>query len=639
MNPYRTEQREVALKNGNWWDARKDDAHTLMFQKCQTVESRQAEYYDRLLKLAMLYDPFETLGHDDQSIENAPGRHADVSENVAAENVDTVTAIIAKWAGRAVFMTDDGDWSTQRQAVQLERYSEGLVKRAKVHEIGPRCFKDAAVLGMSYAKVYTCEDDIKVQRVIADEIVVDEQACRTSPAREMFHRARVDADVLISEYPDAEQEILAARGGGSGFARWAGYLTIGQNEVLLLEGWRLPIGKRGTRGYIPGRHVLAVSNKSLVDEDFHRKAFPFAVLRWGDRITGHHGLGLVEGLAGHQREINTLNLQEGAILDTHALPTTMVHISELDTIKRMAETEVGRFVPWKTREPKVVTPQGLTNQLAVRREQLKASAFERSGVSRLSAHGQKPAGLDSGAAQREYQDITTQRFAIQEKAYERFFLDIVEQMLMCASEMAEEGDAPVISYRASYLTRQIKWADVDMRDVEVQIQAANTLSKTLAGRSQTIIEWAQSGVITPDQARALMEHPDLEGTLSMYTAAQEDLERCIEAILDGEDLVPDPYQNLKMGIWLFQMSMLKARGNGAPEEILEALRTWITQAADLMKLSQAGTAGPMPMGAGAADAMPQAPMDPMAAPGMAPMPMGPAPQAAFAPQAMQVLPQ
>ncbi len=41
----------------------------------------------------------------------------------------------------------------------------------------------------------------------------------------------------------------------------------------------------------------------------------------------------------------------------------------------------------------------------------------------MTAQAAKPGGLDSGVALREYRDQTTQRFAIQEKAFETLKLD------------------------------------------------------------------------------------------------------------------------------------------------------------------------------------------------------------------------
>ena len=615
---------------GWWWEADEGDAHAKIFEKISTVERSQNELYSRFLALACLYDPFETLGQR-AGVEGLPGRNSDVAENIVASNVDTVAAIIAKWNGRAVFMTDDGDWSVQRQAMQLERYATGLVKKAKVHETGPLVFKDGAVFGTGLAKVFSRDGAIKVERVLPDEVIVDESECRTGLPRQLFHRTRVDREVLISMFSDAEDEINKAHRSGDGQTTWAGYLPMENNEVMLVEAYRLPIGQKGTKGYRPGRRVLAIEGKTLEDEDYHRTRFPFARFRWNPRTTGWYGRGLAEDLAGHQRSINILNKQESAILDLQAMPTTWVQQADAKIIETIKVAKIGRIGVHKgPTPPKTETPQGLTNQLAARREQLKDSSYQMSGVSRMSAHGMKPAGLESAVAQREYQDITTERFALQEKAYERWFLDVVELMLEIAKEMDADGEAPRVSYRTRHMVREINWADVDMGDVEVQIQAASSLAKTFAGRAQTVIEWAQAGVINQDEARGLMQHPDLEAAMSLYTAAMEDIDRCIEACLDDEEMVPEPYQNLKMGVWRFQMSYLKALNNGAPEETLENLRTWIVQASKMLEMSGGGAAGPMPMGPGAP---PSAPMAPPAA-----QPMMPAPVAALAPQAMQLQP-
>jgi hypothetical protein len=293
-----------------------------------------------------------------------------------------------------------------------------------------------------------------------------------------------------------------------------------------------------------------------------------------------------------------------------------------------------------------VQPQAVSPQLTQRIEAVKQSAYDFAGVSRLAASAKKPAGIESAVALREYNDQTTERFAIQEQAYEQWYLDVVTLMLAWAKWMHEEHeagrydhDAPTVSYRTRYLNKQIRWKDVDMADVEVQIQAASSLSRTLAGRYQTVIEWAQAGVITQDEARMLMQHPDLERVLSLYNAAMEDIERCIEVVLDGEILTPEPYQNLKMGVWRFQMAYLKALNDGAPEEILEGLRTWIVQAAHILGGPQ--QPGPMPLqgpGAEALGAPGAAP--PGVVPGAGPMMPAPvAPMAALAPEAMMLTPQ
>jgi hypothetical protein len=188
------------------------------------------------------------------------------------------------------------------------------------------------------------------------------------------------------------------------------------------------------------------------------------------------------------------------------------------------------------------------------------------------------------------------------------------------------GDkAPVVMRRSRFGTRTMRWKDVDMGDVRVQMKAAANLSRTPAGRTQLVMEFAQAGIISTDQARRLLRHPDIEGELSLYTAALEDVEHTLDAIADGKVVMPEPFTNTAMAVWRGQNEYLKWSNDGAPEEILENLRQYIVQAAWIK--SQAS-----------APANQNAAVDPAAmpvAPEIAPTDAAP-PNPALAAQAMQL---
>ena len=113
---------------------------------------------------------------------------------------------------------------------------------------------------------------------------------------------------------------------------------------------------------------------------------------------------------------------------------------------------------------------------------------------------------------------------------------------------------------------------------DMQIEASSILSRTPAGRMQQVIEMAQAGLIDKDEARALLQHPDLKSSMDLYNAQIRNIDRTIERLYDGEFPAPDSFQNLALGQSRVQMALLKAADNGAPEEILENMRRWIGQA-------------------------------------------------------------
>jgi len=302
---------------------------------------------------------------------------------------------------------------------------------------------------------------------------------------------------------------------------------------------------------------------------------------WSERDGAWYGISLAERIAGMQRALNKMNWQADRNLDQYAVPTTYVDMADaklaVQTINR-----IGTVVVTKGNRPTTVMPPAVHPEMNERRRELKGSSFEESGVSRMASQAVKPAGIDSAVGMREYRDQTTQRFSTQEKAFEKFVLQVFMMALAVCKSLGEA--APVIMRKAKFGAKKIPWKDVDLGDVKVQIAAASTLPRTPSGRYQTALEWAQAGVITTDEWRRLTKHPDLDRVLSMYTQGMESIERDIEAIEDGHHVSPEPFGNLLLMQRVGQMAYLRDRDLGAPEEILEALRQYVVQAIAIEKM-------------------------------------------------------
>jgi hypothetical protein len=609
------------MNDSSWWTADEDKVHERVIEYVTGVEQRQFDLFDKFAKLAALYDPNEPGSRGLVSMPSGD-KLSMVTENVIASNVDTVAAVISATEIRARFQTDGADWSTQRRAKHLEWYAEGLSTLLDVDEKCREAFRDAALKGTGVLKVYVDDgDEICVERVLIDDIVVDELECRTGATRQMHQRRSVDREALHAEFPQFEREIEAAQvTGGRNWRLWAGYRPIESHEIVVLESWRLPIGKPDSKRYVAGRHSIVIDGCTLLDEEWTEQGFPFVVIRWTKRPSGWYGLGLAERIAGIQRALNKRNWQIDRQLDQGAVPTTYVRIADANMAVKTTN-RAGSIAVYKSDVPKTVVPIAVSGETYQSRVDLKNAAFEESGVSRMTAQASKPGGLDSGVALREYRDQTTQRFSLQEKAFERLKLDTVLAMIACAKSLGK--NAPVV-VRAKWGQRKIAWSQVDMGETKVSIAAASTLARSPAGRMQTVLEWAQAGVISMDESRRLLDHPDLERSMSIYTAGLENIEEMFEQIEDGEILMPSPYQNLKMLVWRGQMELMRIDGNGAPEEILEAMRQCIVQAAYILSGGAAAGADPAAIPASSGDMTAAA--EPMAGPATA----------ALAPQAMQL---
>ncbi len=612
------------------WQDEKENVHTAIFDYVSTVESAQSDIFERFLRYACLYDPHTRMGFtggwwQGGNFMSQPTFDSQVSENVCAANVDTVAAIISRSQPSIKFQTDDGDWTTQRRARRLEWYAEGLLKLLDVHTVAQRVFKDAAIFGTGLIKVYQDGNRVRVERVLVDELVVDEGECKTAAPRQLHQRKLVNRSILRKRFPEHAEAIDRANADTSGLAGtwtwWADYRPVERDQCVVVESWQLPDGDE------PGRHCICVDGATILDEDWDREYFPFARMVWSEPTTGWYGVGLIARIAGHQRALNKLNWQIDRQLDQFAVPTTWVQMADakiaVQTISRL-----GTIGVYKANKPETVTPTAVSGEQFKRLADIKSSSFEESGVSRLAASSMKPAGIESAVAMREYKDTTTERFALQEQGYERLILDIVWLILAACKELGDA--APTVVRKSRFNNRKIRWRDVDLDEVRVSMAAANSLARSPAGRKQTVIELSQAGLITQDEARRLLQHPDLEAAMTLYTAALDDIERCIEEIEEGEFLVPEPFQNLKMGIWRMQQAYHRDQGDGAPQSVLEALRTWTVTAAQILNPPAPPAAPPM-MGPGG-------PMGPAPGPegAFVEPPMGPPAQSALAPTAMNL---
>lgn len=617
-----------------WWNEPRGDAHASILQYVQGVEQRQSRLYDKFLKLDGMYDPNSVRA--DNFGRPSGDTLGLVTENVVASNVDTVTAAVAATDVRARFMTDDGDWTTQRTARHLEWYAEALSKLLDLDVKCQRAFKSAAIKGTGLIHVYADGGgSVRADQVPIEEVIVDESESHAATPRQMHRRHLVDRDELKMMYPGYDEQIDAAQYGGRGMYRlWTTYRPGESNEVIVVHSWRLPVGTKGKKGYKPGREVVSIDGVSLYDKKYEKAFFPFARFVWSEPDQGWYGIGGAERIAGHQRALNRRNWQIDRLLQQNAVPTTYVRQPDAN-LRTQTTNELGTIAIYRAELPVTVHQPIVNKETYASRDQLKSSAFQEFGVSMMAAQSTKPAGLDSGEALREYRDQTTQRFAMQEKGFERLKLDAIWLALDVCKDLGAE--APEMMRRTKFGARKIPWSKVDMGDVKVQIAAASTLSRTPAGRMQTVLEWAQAGVVSQDEARRLMRHPDLERAMSIYTAALEAIEHSLEEIEDGAMLMPEPFDNLQMLVWRGQMEYLKIRDDGAPEEILESLRQYVVQGAWMLAQKNApANANAAP---GAADAAVPAPAQPDQQ-GMPALPGGPPMNvpavAALAPQAMRL---
>jgi hypothetical protein len=198
----------------------------------------------------------------------------------------------------------------------------------------------------------------------------------------------------------------------------------------------------------------------------------------------------------------------------------------------------------------------------------------------------KPAGLDSGKALREYNDLETERFMSVAQRYEQTFMDAAEQMIELAKEISEEDPDYSVKVKTNEFMKTIKWKEVDLDEDKYAMQVFPTsfLSSTPAGRLQDVQELLGAGFINKEDGMKLLDFPDLREYYNFNNAGVQDIERQIEKMIDdGKYETPEPYQNLELGIVKMQQAYLRFRSDGAPDARLELFRRWIEDARGLLQ--------------------------------------------------------
>lgn len=565
-----------------WWQAAPKAVHRTLIDYVRGIDQAQYKIFDRFKRLEGLYDPERALpqigvGSFDRSrLLQKPKSEGKMIENIVSQNINTLTAQITTSEIRTTFDTDGADWSEQRKARHREWYSEEMIKRYDVIDKCRHAFRVGTLLkGTGCAKVYANKfDQLCVDQVRPDNVVVDERAYPDGNPLEMFYRDCRDADAFAAEFPEWKKEIEAARGR---YMKWAGWLPMHRSEILVVEGWRKPIGARNHENYVAGRHVICFEGGDVFDEEFHDEDFPIADLRYSKPPTGWYGIGMGEELASYQRALNKRNSQIDRQADHNANPIVMAQRIDAKLAAQTVNT-IGTIGVYDGRTPPQISwGPAVSQDLIASRADIKTSAQGQSGVSGLSMQSRIPARLETGAGVREWAGAKTERFADKEQDFERFVVEIVVRMLKVCRDLGSK--APKMTRRSKFGKRTLDWTKVGADDIRTQIGVASTLSRTRAGRLETVTELAQAGVISIDEARRLYGHPDLEREMSLYNAAIESVDECLEEIADGKIVMPEPFMNLKMCVWRGQQQYLIWRGRKAPEEILENLRMFVVNAA------------------------------------------------------------
>lgn len=561
--------------NSFWWTSPQKQVHNDVFSVVIRIRTHQSFRKSDHVRHARLYSNTEFDRFVSGVTAGLFGKK--LTFNVVKACIDTACAKISVNKTRPLFLTTKGSWKQQNRAKKLTQYMDGLFFQNKVYELGREVFRDACIFGTGALKIIERDGQVAYERTFIDEIVVDDMDGRLGKPRQMHQVMLIHREKLKEMFKGSQNQAAIEIADAENRPNKAGV----SDQIEVIESWHLPSGKDAK----DGRHTICIKNFTLLDETWKHDFFPFCFMRWSKPILGFYGEGLASELIGIQLEVNMLLLRIKEAQELMAIPRIFVEEGSSVNTAHITD-EVGGIIKYRGTKPEAMTWTAMNPEIYNHLEYLWKKGFEVTGISQLSASSKKPAGLDSGVALREYQDIETERFSVVGEGWQQFFLDITEITIPLQRELAEEDPKLSVNVKGRKFMETIKWKEVDLDDDKfvMQVFPTNFLPKTPEGKLQFTQELIQSGFIDPDWGLELLDFPDLDGFFSLKTAAIDDIKEIIDRIVEDEDYTPpEEYMNLQLAVSIGQAAYLRAKTDGTSDTSKELLQRFIDDSQDLIK--------------------------------------------------------
>ena len=607
------EQPDIKAFNKNWWILDGEDLANSVQKVTKTLIGYDSARLTQCQIASKLYNNISLMGLNGLSFtrpsNNMVGQKDRVTYNIVQSGIDTVVAKMSKNRPKPMFLTSGGDYKLQRKAKKLDKFVEGVFYENRAHDLGMDVLLHAAVLGDGFLQVYHENGRIKYEPVLAHELFVDQLEAINAKPRQLHRIKPVDRAVLAERFPEYKDSIATSK---SVYDDYFGIYQTIADQVLVTESWHLPSGSSANDGL----HCITIPGCVLFKEEYKKHNFPFARLQWSKRLNGYWGQSGAEQIQNIQLEINKILW---IIQRSIHLAGSFKVFNKIGNkvVREHISNDIGAIIEYTDTPPQYVVPPVVPVEFYNQLENLKRSAYEKLGVSQLSAASQKPAGLNSGAALREYNDIESERFTVLGKHYETFFMDLAMLTIDCTKELFDQDVNLEVKVPGAKFINSIKWKEVDMEADEyvMKVYPVSSFPNDPAGRLQTITEYMQAGMITPRAGRRLLDFPDLEQIETLANAQEDYIHQCLEAIVDKGDFTPpEPFDDLQLARELALEYYAQGRQNGLEEDKLEMIRQYMDQINILEEKAM--------MAMQAAQPQPQAvPANPLPAPTSELMPM------------------
>lgn len=583
--------KSIAYEPWKWWQAgSKKELCDQLLSTANYLKQNQLYRFRQIGIFARLYGNlplFNMVGSGMQKANLANNLPNDrPTMNVVQSCVDTLVSRISQSRPRPVFLTDNGNYKERRLGKQLNQFILGEFYRNKTYDLGSLVLRDAAVTGTGCIKIVKEHNKVTLERVLNTELFIDQNEAAYGEARQLYQFKLIDRDVLAEYFPEYRSTVQKAE---AGFLDNSSEVSRSvSDQIIVVEAWHLPSGPNAN----DGRHTIACSAGVIFDEEYNKETFPFVFLHYTPRIMGFWAQSLAEQLMGTQMEINKLLMTISSAINLVGVPRVFIEEGS-KIVKSHLNNQVGSIVTFRGVKPQYEVAPCMPGEVYAQLQRLINYAYQQSGISALAASSQKPAGLTSGAALREYDDIQADRFAALVRRYDQMFIDLAYQVIDGAKDIAEETGRYQSIYPDKNGVQKVDFPNIELlkNPYIIQCYDASSLPKDPSGRLQKVVEMMQAQLITPQEGRRLLDYPDIEQVDKLANAAEERIYQILDKIIDDGDYTPpDPLLDLELAKQTAQQYYNVYAVSDLEQDKLQLILDFYDQATALQAAAQAAMA-------------------------------------------------
>jgi uncharacterized protein YukE len=573
-------RKEVAKR---WWKCEQGKAHADVWSSLVHIR-KESQYRLRFDRHHMqLYSNQNVAGNgSDKAGER-------VRFNIIAQAIDTAVAQIGTQKPKPMYLTSEGNFSLQRQARLRTRVLEGQLYDKRAYEIMPEVFRDACILGSGFIYCYLNPDtgEPEIERALPGTVWVDPRdGLRRDPLC-LYYRIPVAKDVLHEMGYEVDPAVIDQAAGPDSNDRTDLWLTQDStcDDAMVVFAWRRPSTPKSQ----DGRLVISTSAGTLLDTEW-KWSIPFVRVDWKTRQLGYYGQGIAEAGRDPQARILKMIARGERMLDLGGNAWVLLDRNAKIRTEKLTNEPLIKVHYEGTAQPPVIQafnakPVQIEEEVQIVREQF----FSELGLNTLQSEGKKPSGLDSGAAQRTYHDIASQRHQVQAQAFQEAYMELVRKLEELNERAAEADESYSVTARTQRgrlsLVSQVKWSEVRLPENQYRLTCWPTslLPSTPAGKMAMVQEWIASGFISRPYAQQLaLDLPDTDQAARMELADLDCVMHDCEKMLDGGEAYPEAYQNLQLAADIARRAYLQIKDD-APEPVCEAFRNYINDCMDMLE--------------------------------------------------------